>query len=238
MVSIKDSLDKLELYLLELEEKYIDTHDDPLEDPDKYKLDVRSYCVLSHAAFEEFVENICLYTLNEIEDKFINTQRISYSTLCLLHFNGNTKTIDDDSWDDNDRIYDYLLGQIKSIKSEFSRYIMNQNHGVGLKYLKKLLQLRIFEDENGKTNRSLMDIGGQLLLVSQFTLYANCRHGNRPSFTDAGDPQRAEQLYEYMIEKAKEQVPVVETGIFGADMKVSLINDGPFTILLDDAAFA
>ena len=106
------------------------------------------------------------------------------------------------------------------------------------KYLKKLLQLRIFEDENGKTNRSLMDIGGQLLLVSQFTLYANCRHGNRPSFTDAGDPQRAEQLYEYMIEKAKEQVPVVETGIFGADMKVSLINVGPFTILLDDAAFA
>ena len=95
------------------------------------------------------------------------------------------------------------------------------------KYLKKLLQLRIFEDENGKTNRSLMDIGGQLLLVSQFTLYANCRHGNRPGFTDAGDPQKAE-----------EQVPVVETGIFGADMKVSLINDGPFTILLDDAAFA
>ena len=71
------------------------------------------------------------------------------------------------------------------------------------KYLKKLLQLRIFEDENGKTNRSLMDIGGQLLLVSQFTLYANCRHGNRPSFTDAGDPQRAEQLYEYMMKKQK-----------------------------------
>ena len=67
------------------------------------------------------------------------------------------------------------------------------------KYLKKLLQLRIFEDENGKTNRSLMDIGGQLLLVSQFTLYANCRHGNRPSFTDAGDPQRAEQLYLSLI---------------------------------------
>lgn len=106
------------------------------------------------------------------------------------------------------------------------------------KYLKKLLQLRIFEDENGKTNRSLMDIGGQLLLVSQFTLYANCRHGNRPSFTDAGDPQKAEELYEYLIERAKEQVSVVEQGIFGADMKVALVNDGPFTIILDEAAFA
>lgn len=93
------------------------------------------------------------------------------------------------------------------------------------KYLKKLLQLRIFEDENGKTNRSLMDIGGQLLLVSQFTLYANCRHGNRPGFTDAGDPQKAEELYEYLIERAKEQVSVVEQGIFGADMKVALVND-------------
>ena len=101
------------------------------------------------------------------------------------------------------------------------------------KYLKKLLQLRIFEDENGKTNRSLMDIGGQLLLVSQFTLYANCRHGNRPSFTDAGDPQKAEELYEYLIERAKEQVSVVEQGIFGADMKVALVNDGPFTVVLD-----
>ena len=106
------------------------------------------------------------------------------------------------------------------------------------KYLKKLLQLRIFEDGNGKSNRSLMDIGGQLLLVSQFTLYANCRHGNRPSFTDAGDPQKAEELYEYLIERAKEQVSVVEQGIFGADMKVALVNDGPFTIILDEAAFA
>lgn len=106
------------------------------------------------------------------------------------------------------------------------------------KYLKKLLQLRIFEDENGKTNRSLMDIGGSLLLISQFTLYANCRHGNRPSFTDAGDPKKAEELYEYLIAKAKEQVAVVEQGVFGADMKVALVNDGPFTIVLDDTAFA
>ena len=106
------------------------------------------------------------------------------------------------------------------------------------KYLKKLLQLRIFEDENGKTNRSLMDIGGSLLLISQFTLYANCRHGNRPSFTDAGNPRKAEELYEYLIAKAKDQVAVVEQGVFGADMKVALVNDGPFTIVLDDTAFA
>ena len=83
------------------------------------------------------------------------------------------------------------------------------------KYLKKLLQLRIFEDENGKTNRSLMDIGGSLLLISQFTLYANCRHGNRPSFTDAGNPRKAEELYEYLIAKAKEQVAVVEPDFHG-----------------------
>ena len=82
MVDVKESLDKLEMYLLELEDKYIDIHTDPLENPEMYKLDIRSFCVLSHAVFEEFVENICLYTLNEIEDKFVNTQRISYSTLC------------------------------------------------------------------------------------------------------------------------------------------------------------
>ena len=114
----------------------------------------------------------------------------------------------------------------------------NDTREIADKYLKKLLQLRIFEDENGKTNRSLKDVSGSLLLISQFTLYANCRHGNRPSFTDAGDPKNAERLYKYLIAKAKEQVPIVETGIFGADMKVSLVNDGPFTIVLDDTAFA
>ena len=90
------------------------------------------------------------------------------------------------------------------------------------------------EIENGKTNLSLKDVDGELLLVSQFTLYASCKKGNRPSFTDAGDPESAQRLYEYIIQKAKEQVPVVETGIFGAEMKVSLVNDGPFTILLED----
>ncbi|MGN1267555.1 MAG: D-aminoacyl-tRNA deacylase [Dorea sp.] len=101
------------------------------------------------------------------------------------------------------------------------------------KMVKKMLGLRIFEDENGKTNLSLDTVGGELLLISQFTLYANCKKGNRPSFIEAGAPDMASDMYEYIIEKCKEQVPVVERGRFGADMKVSLVNDGPFTIILD-----
>ena len=102
------------------------------------------------------------------------------------------------------------------------------------KYIRKMLGLRIFEDENGKTNLSLKDVDGQLLLVSQFTLYASCRKGNRPSFIEAGDPETAEALYEYMIRQCRREIPVVETGEFGAEMKVSLVNDGPFTIVLDN----
>ena len=99
--------------------------------------------------------------------------------------------------------------------------------------IKKMIQLRIFEDEQGKTNLSLADVDGGLLLVSQFTLYANCKRGNRPSFIEAGKPDMANEMYEYIIEKCRESVEKVQTGEFGADMKVQLLNDGPFTILLD-----
>ena len=108
------------------------------------------------------------------------------------------------------------------------------DEAVADKMADKICKLRIFEDENGKTNKSLADVDGQLLMVSQFTLYANCKKGNRPSFTEAGEPHRAEELYEYMVAKAREQVPVVETGVFGAEMEVSLVNDGPFTVILED----
>ena len=101
--------------------------------------------------------------------------------------------------------------------------------------MKKMIGLRIFEDENGKTNLDLKTVGGQLLIISQFTLYADCRKGNRPSFTGAGSPQMANELYQYIISECRKEIDVVEEGSFGADMKVSLLNDGPFTVLLDSA---
>ena len=104
------------------------------------------------------------------------------------------------------------------------------------KMVKKLCNMRIFDDENGKTNLGLPDVDGQLLLISQFTLYADCKKGNRPSFVKAGKPDMANEMYEYIIQKCKEAVPVVKKGIFGADMKVQLSNDGPFTIVLDSEA--
>ena len=101
-----------------------------------------------------------------------------------------------------------------------------------------MIQLRIFEDEKGKTNLSLADVDGQLLLISQFTLYADCKKGNRPSFVNAGSPDIAIPLYEYIISECKKQISNVQTGIFGADMKISIENDGPFTIILDSEELA
>lgn len=107
------------------------------------------------------------------------------------------------------------------------------DEAVADKMADKLCKLRIFEDENGKTNLSLQDVGGGLLVVSQFTLYADCRKGNRPSFVKAGAPKEADRLYQYFMERCKTHVEQVEHGEFGADMKVSLVNDGPFTLMLD-----
>ena len=101
--------------------------------------------------------------------------------------------------------------------------------------IKKMINLRIFDDADGKTNLALKDVNGELLLVSQFTLYADCKKGNRPSFIKAGKPDMANEMYEYIISKCKEEIDVVEQGEFGADMKVSLLNDGPFTIVLDSS---
>lgn len=98
----------------------------------------------------------------------------------------------------------------------------------------KICKLRIFKDENGKTNLSLADVGGQILVVSQFTLYADCKKGNRPSFIKTGNPEHAEQLYEHVIERCRVYVEKVESGIFGAEMEVQLVNDGPFTLVLDN----
>ena len=104
------------------------------------------------------------------------------------------------------------------------------------KMVDKMIKLRIFDDSEGKTNLSLNDVGGSLLLVSQFTLYADCKKGNRPSFLKAGNPEFANNMYEYIIEKAKTYENMkVERGEFGGDMKVELLNDGPFTIILESS---
>ena len=107
------------------------------------------------------------------------------------------------------------------------------NKEIADKMIEKVSRLRIFKDNEGKTNLSINDVGGEMLVVSQFTLYADCRKGNRPSFTDAGSPQLAEELYEYIIKRCQGLFRKTEHGVFGADMKVSLVNDGPFTVVLD-----
>lgn len=108
----------------------------------------------------------------------------------------------------------------------------DDNKTIADKMIRKLIGLRIFQDENGKTNLDIKTIGGELLIISQFTLYADCRRGNRPSFTKAGEPLMAEELYEYILSESEKEV-TVKKGAFGADMAVALVNDGPFTVVLD-----
>ena len=131
------------------------------------------------------------------------------------------------------RVDKEVIGEIKTGYLVLIGVAESDTEQIAYKMIKKMTGLRIFEDENGKTNLSLADVGGSLLLVSQFTLYANCRKGNRPSFIEAGNPDKANALYEYVIRECKKSVPEVQTGSFGAEKEVSLINDGPFTILLD-----
>lgn len=131
------------------------------------------------------------------------------------------------------KVNDETVGSIQKGFLVFVGISVRDTYEIADKMLNKLLNLRIFEDENGKTNLNLSSVNGSLLIISQFTLYADCRRGNRPSFTTAGKPEEANALYEYMIKKCSETVPIVQHGEFGADMKVSLINDGPFTVMLD-----
>jgi len=144
----------------------------------------------------------------------------------------------------------FVIQRVSSAKVEVAKSIIGQidrgflvligisqedNQVIADKLVRKLLGLRIFEDAEGKTNLSLADVKGSLLLVSQFTLYADCRKGNRPSFSNAAPPDVAEELYNYIVSECKKTVPNVATGSFSADMKISLVNDGPFTVILDSA---
>ncbi|MDE6919356.1 MAG: D-tyrosyl-tRNA(Tyr) deacylase [Lachnospiraceae bacterium] len=126
-----------------------------------------------------------------------------------------------------------VIGQISHGLLVFVGVADSDDKLIADKMIDKLTKLRIFDDADGKTNLSIADVGGKFLVISQFTLYADCRKGNRPSFTLAGRPDKAEELYEYVISEIGKKGFCAEHGSFGAEMKVSLLNDGPFTILLD-----
>lgn len=126
-----------------------------------------------------------------------------------------------------------IVGQINRGLLVFVGISSTDDRHIADKMIDKLIKLRIFEDSAGKTNQSIVDVQGEFLIVSQFTLYADCRKGNRPSFTDAGNPDMAQSLYQYIISSVSQKGFRTEHGMFGADMKVSLLNDGPFTIILD-----
>lgn len=131
------------------------------------------------------------------------------------------------------RVEDEIIGKINKGFLVLIGVCQEDTKETADRMIHKMTGLRIFQDAQGKTNLALKDVGGALLLVSQFTLYANCKKGFRPSFIEAGDPQHAKALYEYIIEECRKLDFTVETGSFGADMKVALENDGPFTIVLD-----
>lgn len=126
-----------------------------------------------------------------------------------------------------------IIGKIQKGFLVFVGISQEDTKEIADRMIHKLLGMRIFEDENGKTNLSLADVSGELLIISQFTLYADCKKGNRPSFIKAGNPELANSLYEYIISECQKKVSIVQMGAFGADMKISLLNDGPFTIMLD-----
>lgn len=126
-----------------------------------------------------------------------------------------------------------VIGQIEKGFLVLIGVSSDDNKEIAAKMVRKLIGLRIFEDENGKTNLDLKSVDGGLLLISQFTLYADCKKGNRPSFVNAGAPDMANELYEYIIKLCKQEIQTVEKGSFGADMKIQLLNDGPFTVILD-----
>ncbi len=128
-----------------------------------------------------------------------------------------------------------IIGKIEEGVLVFAGISQSDTEEIADKMVSKLIGLRIFEDENGKTNLDIKTVDGEMLIISQFTLYADCKKGNRPSFIRAGAPEMANDLYQYILKRCREEIAGVQSGEFGADMKVSLVNDGPFTIILDSA---
>lgn len=126
-----------------------------------------------------------------------------------------------------------IIGQINKGYMVLVGICEEDSYAIADKMINKLLNLRIFEDENGKTNLDIKTVNGELLIISQFTLYADCKKGNRPSFTKAGNPQKAKEIYDYILKKCSQEISIVSHGEFGANMEVSLVNQGPFTIILD-----
>lgn len=165
MSDIEKCFKDLEEYIVEVEIQYLDSHLHTIEQPDDYKYDIKTYCILCHAAFEEFIESVCICILKEIYDNFVNNQRISFSTMCLLHFMTNTSELNDTTWPNNQMLFDYFKNNIQKIKSDLSTFIIKNNHGINLKYLKKLLLplgLNIPQD---------------VILQNSLSQLANCRGG-------------------------------------------------------------